>query len=67
MKTKHTITFSREALDQYIAERDKAKEKGSNFFIWKNSLVTIADATSLINKLEASRNLSISYETCSCM
>lgn len=54
-----TITFTREALDRYIIERDNALSGNRTHFIWKGSLVHVLDATILIDKLKKSNNLSI--------
>lgn len=56
---KNTITFTRKELDEFKAICDKAKDNNSTTFIWKGTLNNVSDATSLINKLEYSSNLTI--------
>ena len=57
---RNTITFSRKELDEFKARCNKAKDNNSTTFIWKGTLNYVSDATSLINKLEHSPNLTIS-------
>jgi hypothetical protein len=43
------ITFTRESLDRYKSEYDKAIENNHTTFVWKNSLNNVYDAKKLID------------------
>jgi len=54
-----TITFNRETLDQFKIKLNEAKESNSETFIWKGTPNNVDRAEVLVEKLEASPNLSI--------
>lgn len=56
------ITFSRESLNKYKAICEIAEGNGDSIFIWKNQVNKVVDAKQLIQKLEASPNLSITIK-----
>ncbi len=54
-----TITFNRETLDQFKTKLNEAKENKSETFVWKGTPNNVKRAETLVEKLEASPNLSI--------
>lgn len=57
----NTITFTRESLNKYKIECEKAKLIGETHFVWKGSINNVQIAINLIDKLEKSDNLTIKH------
>lgn len=55
----HTVTFTRNSLDQYKELVKRNKDANQKTFVHKGQLETVQHAEWLIGKLEASPNLSV--------